>query len=84
MNLLPAPNFESIGRDCAVFTKVLKSILPTEALTLTPSKISNVLFLRSLVGYAVFQWVFEDPFPIFGTEDGPIWDELKIILEERG
>jgi hypothetical protein len=47
-------------------------------------KISNVLIVRSLISLAVYQWVFQDPFPLLGTESGGIWDDLQEMLKERG
>jgi hypothetical protein len=81
-----SPHLESgqIEKDRPELAQLLKGIIQANTLSSSGPPISNVILLRSLIGRAVFDWVLKDPFPVLGTECGPIWDELRSILDERG
>ena len=82
VNTLPRPDFEYIKRNHPTLAVLLQEASYSEQ---RDSKgFSNFMLLRAIIGWAVFKWVLEEPFPTFGTECGPIWDELKEILDERG
>jgi len=82
---LPRPDFNAIERNHKELAELLRGALNVENWDISPrEKITNVLLLRALIGWAVFKWVLKDPFPVLGTECGPVWDELKDMLNERG
>jgi hypothetical protein len=85
VSLLPQPDIEHIKGNHQDLADLLESVVHEKNIAaLVTGKISNVSLLRSLIAWAVYKWVFQDPFPILGTERGGIWDDLKEILKERG
>ena len=85
VSLLPPPDAEYIKRNHQSLAELLASVVPERNMAaLATGEISNVLLLRSLIGWAVYKWVFQDPFPVLGTERGGIWDDLTEMLKERG
>lgn len=82
---LPRPDLDAIERNHKELAELLRGALNVRNWDISVrEKIMNVLLLRALIGWAVFKWVLKDPFPVLGTECGPIWDELKDMLNERG
>lgn len=82
---LPPPNFEMINRNHKDLAAVLQQAtrLPNWD-TATQVRKLNAKLLRAIIGWAVFEWVLQDPFPVFGTECGSAWEGLKEVLQERG
>jgi hypothetical protein len=85
VSLLPQPDFEYINQHYQELAELLKNVVHEKNLAaLVRGKISNATLLRSLIAWYAYKWVFQDPFPILGTERGGIWDDLKEMLKERG
>jgi hypothetical protein len=83
-DLLPTPKIKESELNISALSIFLKSAFQTEFLDTLALNVSNETLLRSLIGWAIYEWVLRDPFPVFGTEDGPLWEEMKRMLEERG
>lgn len=83
--LLPLSEFEGADKHCEGLTELMNRAMGKQfsgMCKLNGSKRRD--FLRGLVGRSVLDWVFEDPFPAFGTEDGPLWDTVTRLLHEWG
>jgi hypothetical protein len=82
---LSQPDFEYIKQHHQDLAELLRNVVhEMNMAALVAGKISNATLLRSLTAWSAYTWVFQDPFPILGTEKGGIWDELKEMLKERG
>jgi hypothetical protein len=82
---LPRPDIDYIKQHHQSLGALLESVVHEKNMVaFLAGKISNVLLLRSLISWAVYRWVFQDPFPVLGTESGGIWDDLQEMLKERG
>ncbi len=85
VSLLPQPNIGHIKQNHRELADLLGSVVQEKnTAAILAGKISNTTLLRSLIAWAVYKWVFLDPFPVLGTEQGGIWDDLKEMLKERG
>lgn len=85
VSLLPRPDIEYINQHYQELAELLKNVVHEKNLAaLVGGKISNVTLLRSLIAWYAYMWVFQNPFPILGTERGGILDDLEEMLKERG
>lgn len=85
VSLLPQPDIEHIKQNYQELAEHLENVIHEKNIAaVVAGKVSNFILLRSLIAWAVYKWVFQDPFPVLGTERGGIWDDLKEMLMERG
>jgi hypothetical protein len=85
VSLLPQPNIEYIKQNHRELAEILENVVHGKNIVAVVSeKISNFTLLRSLIAWAVYKCVLQDPFPVLGTESGGIWDDFKEMLRERG
>jgi hypothetical protein len=82
---LPKPDFNFIENNKAELFDLLRKATSIEQLDVSErARIKSKNLLKAIIGWALFDWVLQDPFPTFGTECGVIWEELKEVLNERG
>jgi len=82
---LPKPDFNFIENNEAELFDLLRKATSIEQLDVSErAKIKSKNLLKAIIGWVLFDWVLQDPFPTFGTECGVVWEELKEVLNERG
>jgi hypothetical protein len=85
VNKLPQPDFEFIAENRTPLAELLQAATNIQAWEIAKKgQVANESLLRALIGWTVFNSVFLDPFPKFGTERGTAWRELEEVLQERG